>query len=283
MSADDKQTVERQLRRSRGRGLGLQQPERHAGDRPAERSRPAVADPGRRPSPRRSRRPTASFQQWQVAQLESSWRRSRGRPEGRSERRRPSYAAPPSSSAAARSGPGVDLDDRAWRARRRSRPERRRQVDAPARPARPRSRCRPARRRSSASHPGRSNAAIGYLPQRHGFDSSTRIRGVDLVRLGLDGDRWGLPLAGGRDARARVDEAIELVGAAPYARRPIGECSGGEQQRLLIAQALASRPELLLLDEPLDSLDLPNQTAVSALLGRISRSRASPCSSSPTT
>ena len=122
--------------------------------------------------------------------------------------------------------------------------------------------------------PGRRNSDIGYLPQRHGFDSSTRIRGVDLVRLGLDGDRWGLPLSGGRTQRARVDEVIELVGAAAYARRPIGELSGGEQQRLLIAQTLAADPELLLLDEPLDSLDLPNQTAVSALLARICRSRA---------
>ena len=65
---------------------------------------------------------------------------------------------------------------------------------------------------------------------------------------------------------------IALVGAGDYARRPIGQLSGGEQQRLLIAQTLAARPELLLLDEPLDSLDLPNQTAVSALLARICRS-----------
>jgi zinc/manganese transport system ATP-binding protein len=62
---------------------------------------------------------------------------------------------------------------------------------------------------------------------------------------------------------------IELVGASAYARRPIGELSGGEQQRLLIAQALVRRPKLLLLDEPLDSLDLPNQVAVSALVRRI--------------
>ncbi|MGZ4359282.1 MAG: ATP-binding cassette domain-containing protein, partial [Gaiellaceae bacterium] len=69
----------------------------------------------------------------------------------------------------------------------------------------------------------------------------------------------------------RIAEVIELVGASEYARRPIGELSGGEQQRLLIAQALVRRPRLLLLDEPLDSLDLPNQAAVAALVRRICR------------
>jgi zinc/manganese transport system ATP-binding protein len=127
--------------------------------------------------------------------------------------------------------------------------------------------------------PGASSSAIGYLPQRRSFAQGTRLRGADLVRLGLDGDRWGLPLpfawgrAGAREraARRRVAEVIELVGGAGYADRPIGELSGGEQQRLLIAQALVRRPELLLLDEPLDSLDLPNQAAVAALVGEICR------------
>jgi zinc/manganese transport system ATP-binding protein len=122
--------------------------------------------------------------------------------------------------------------------------------------------------------PGRSNDRIGYLPQRRSFDASLRIRGTDVVRLGLDGDRWGVPLPVGRrrrDAAARVTEAIELTGASGYAGRPIGECSGGEQQRLLIAQALIRRPQLLLLDEPLDSLDLPNQAAIAALISRICR------------
>jgi zinc/manganese transport system ATP-binding protein len=128
---------------------------------------------------------------------------------------------------------------------------------------------------------GRENASIGYLPQRRSFESGTRLRGRDVVRLGLDGDRWGLPLplpfsSAGPDsrrgrARQRIEQVIELVGARAYADRPIGELSGGEQQRLLIAQALVRRPKLLLLDEPLDSLDLPNQAVVAALVHEICR------------
>jgi zinc/manganese transport system ATP-binding protein len=120
--------------------------------------------------------------------------------------------------------------------------------------------------------PGEANDRIGYLPQRRNFDAGTRIRGIDIVRLGLDGARWGFPLPGlptRARAAVRVAEVVELVGATGFARKPIGELSGGEQQRLLIAQALIRGPELLLLDEPLDSLDLPNQAAVAALVRRI--------------
>jgi zinc/manganese transport system ATP-binding protein len=122
----------------------------------------------------------------------------------------------------------------------------------------------------------RGNDEIGYLPQRRRFDPDLRIRAVDLVRLGLDGGRWGLPLpawlaAGARSKEARVASVIELVGAQAYAGRPIGELSGGEQQRILIAQALVSGARMLLLDEPLDSLDLNNQQAISSLIQRICR------------
>jgi zinc/manganese transport system ATP-binding protein len=124
--------------------------------------------------------------------------------------------------------------------------------------------------------PTQARARIGYLPQRHGLDSSARIRGIDFVWLGLEGTRWGIPLPITPRARARraaerrrVAEVIELVGATAYARRAIGDLSGGEQQRLLIAQALVREPVMLILDEPLDGLDIPNQVAVAALLRRI--------------
>jgi zinc/manganese transport system ATP-binding protein len=126
--------------------------------------------------------------------------------------------------------------------------------------------------------PGEAGRDIGYLPQRRNFDRGLRVRGIDIVRLGSDGDRWGLPFPGGdrlfarrRRERNRVDEVIDLVGASDYARRPIGQVSGGEQQRLLIAQALVRKPRMLLLDEPLDSLDLPNQASVAGLISEISR------------
>lgn len=128
------------------------------------------------------------------------------------------------------------------------------------------------------SEAGQHRSSIAYLPQRRSFDPGTPARGVDIVRLGLDGHRFGLPLPafGSRRAarlarRTRIDEVLELVGASDYAGRPIGELSGGEQQRILIAQALAPRPSLLLLDEPLDSLDLPNQAEISALVSTICR------------
>jgi zinc/manganese transport system ATP-binding protein len=128
--------------------------------------------------------------------------------------------------------------------------------------------------------PRRGRRAVGYVPQRRSFGPEVHVRGRDLVRLGLDGNHWGVPLPPvgrlwGREtrsdiARKRVQQVIEMVGAEALADRPIGKLSGGEQQRLLIAEALVTEPRVLLLDEPLDSLDLSHQQEVSSVIRELS-------------
>jgi zinc/manganese transport system ATP-binding protein len=121
--------------------------------------------------------------------------------------------------------------------------------------------------------PRRGSSLIGYVPQGVAFDAEFSIRGADFVGLGIDGHRWGMPLLswtrGGR--RAAIAEAIEAVGASGYAGRPMGRLSGGEQQRLLLAQALVGRPRILLLDEPLSNLDVRSQRAIVRLIGEVAR------------
>jgi zinc/manganese transport system ATP-binding protein len=108
---------------------------------------------------------------------------------------------------------------------------------------------------------------IGYVPQQKILPAGTPLRGRDLVALGVDGHRFGLPVSRASD-RARAAGLIAAVGAEAYADRPVGQLSGGEQQRLRAGQALADDPRLLLCDEPLTSLDLANQQAVIGLIDR---------------
>ncbi len=122
----------------------------------------------------------------------------------------------------------------------------------------------------------RGNPDIGYVPQRRSFDADARIRGRDIVRMGLDGGQWGLPFPflnpkESKNISQRVETVIESVDAASYADRSIGEMSGGQQQRLLIAQALVTNPRMLVLDEPLESLDLANQQAIANIIRRIAK------------
>jgi len=122
---------------------------------------------------------------------------------------------------------------------------------------------------------GEERRRIGYVPQRKSFDQTLRLRGIDVVRLGLEGPRWGVPVPGPRSRHARIAaaDAVDLVGATAFAGRPVGDLSGGEQQRLVVAQALVRQPDLLLLDEPLDNLDLANQGAIARLVQRICTER----------
>ena len=113
--------------------------------------------------------------------------------------------------------------------------------------------------------PRRGDPAIGYIPQHQSFDPDLPLRGRDLVRMGIDGHRWGIGLPD-RATSARVDRAIASVQATAYGDAPIGRLSGGELQRLRIAQALVGEPSLLLCDEPLASLDLHHQRAITDLI-----------------
>jgi zinc/manganese transport system ATP-binding protein len=116
----------------------------------------------------------------------------------------------------------------------------------------------------------RGNPAVGYAPQVRSPMLHSRIRGWDFVASAANGYRWGLPWRNAAD-RKDVDRALHLVGAHDLARRPISELSGGERQRLLIAQALVGTPKLLLLDEPLISLDPRHQQTVIDLVRDIGR------------
>ncbi len=113
----------------------------------------------------------------------------------------------------------------------------------------------------------RRAAPIGYIPQQRRLDPLTPLRARDVVRNGLDGHRWGVGRPGGVEWE-RIDAALEAVGAAALAEVPVGLLSGGEQQRVRVAQALVSDPELLLCDEPLLSLDLASQQVITALIDR---------------
>jgi zinc/manganese transport system ATP-binding protein len=116
----------------------------------------------------------------------------------------------------------------------------------------------------------RGNRAVGYMPQTRGLAAASRLTGYDFVASAAGGERWGLPLLTAEERR-NVEWALDMVGAGELARRRFAELSGGERQRLLLSQALLGRPRLLLLDEPLISLDPAHQHGVVELVARLQR------------
>jgi zinc/manganese transport system ATP-binding protein len=118
----------------------------------------------------------------------------------------------------------------------------------------------------------RGNRKIGYIPQQKLADDGTPLRARDLVALGLNGHRFGFPLPSAARKR-EVDSLLDAVGAREFGNVSIATLSGGEQQRLRVGQALAGDPRLLLCDEPLLSLDLTHQRAVSELIDTQRRER----------
>ena len=116
----------------------------------------------------------------------------------------------------------------------------------------------------------RGGRLIGYVPQKLSIDPDMPLRARDVVALGIDGHRLGFPVPSAA-RRELVTEALLAVGAEAYADARVGELSGGEQQRVMIAHAVISRPRLLLLDEPLANLDLKSEQEIVAVLGRLAR------------
>ena len=120
--------------------------------------------------------------------------------------------------------------------------------------------------------PQRGDRSIGYLPQVRTVLPDLRVRGLDFIGSSLHGERWGLPSLTHHD-RGMIEATLDAVGARDLAKRPLSDMSGGERQRLLLAQALIGSPKLLLLDEPLISLDARHQEVAIDVVRKVCRER----------
>ncbi len=120
--------------------------------------------------------------------------------------------------------------------------------------------------------PRRGNPEIGYAPQHRTLEADLALRARDVVGFGLDGNKWGIGLPS-IERTEKVDTALKEVDMFRLAEMPVGKLSGGEQQRLLIAQALLTDPKILFLDEPLSNLDISHAQAIVSLLKTIARNR----------
>ncbi len=120
--------------------------------------------------------------------------------------------------------------------------------------------------------PRRGNSKIGYVPQRHNIGNDTNIECIELIRLAHSGNRFGFSLSS-REEKKKAMDVLESVGAAELAHKALSELSGGELQRIYLAEALVSNPEMLLLDEPLASLDIKRTKDLVELMSKVVKSR----------
>jgi zinc/manganese transport system ATP-binding protein len=120
--------------------------------------------------------------------------------------------------------------------------------------------------------PRRGNSKIGYVPQRHTIDSETNIECAELVRLAYSGYKWGIGLSS-REEKKAAEDALDAVGVTDLVHKSLSSLSGGELQRIFLAEALVSNPEMLLLDEPLSNLDIRRANDLVQLINSVAKSR----------
>jgi zinc/manganese transport system ATP-binding protein len=120
--------------------------------------------------------------------------------------------------------------------------------------------------------PHRGNSDIGYAPQHRVLETDLALRARDVVGFGLDGNKWGIGFGSAKRDKI-IEDVLKEVDAYQFADASVGKLSGGEQQRLLIAQALITNPKILLLDEPLSNLDISHAQEIVSLLTKINRQR----------
>jgi zinc/manganese transport system ATP-binding protein len=111
----------------------------------------------------------------------------------------------------------------------------------------------------------RGSKAIGYIPQHRSNESVSPLRALDLLRFGLDGHRFGLPISS-KKSKAKIQHILDCVDGHELARKKVAELSGGELQRLRVGQAVIGEPSLILADEPLSALDMGQQKTIANLL-----------------
>jgi zinc/manganese transport system ATP-binding protein len=124
------------------------------------------------------------------------------------------------------------------------------------------------------STPTKGNPRIGYVPQRRFIDSDSRIHAIEYVRLGAYGNKWGISLP--NTAKREYEEswkALDLVDGRELANKPLFKLSGGEVQRVFLAQALIGKPDILLLDEPLANLDIRREHQLTRLVHAVAKSQ----------
>lgn len=120
--------------------------------------------------------------------------------------------------------------------------------------------------------PRRGNPKIGYVPQRHTIDNANNIECIELLRLAFSGNKLGFSLSS-RDEKKAAFNALSAVGATELANKPLSVMSGGELQRVFLAEALVGNPEMLLLDEPLSSLDIRRTKDLVGVMNDVVKSR----------